>query len=69
MTDVITNGAPKTVFMGIDDRSTRQLPAVSQAIPSHLPIFPLYTQKGPTTPQLVVGSAMTNMYGADSFNL
>lgn len=69
MTDVITNGAPKTVFMGIDDRSTRQLPAVSQAIPSHLPIFPLYTQKGPTTPQLVVGSAMTKMYGAESFNL
>lgn len=68
MSETIINGAPMTLFQGIKDNSTRKLPAVAQAIPTHLPLFPLYTKKGPTTPQLVVGSSLTDTYHVDSFD-
>lgn len=54
---------------GTQDLSTVQLPMQPESIPQHLPKFYLYTQKGPTNPQLVSGVSRTNIFGIDSFDL
>ena len=64
----IVNAAPMVIDLGTQDLSTRQLPREPDALPQHLPKFWLFTQKGPLTPQLVVGADRVNMYGADSFD-
>ena len=69
MTPTIVNAAPMTVLLGTQDLSTRALVPEPEVIPTHLPKIYIYAQKGPTTPQLVVGSSMTNLYGVDSFDL
>jgi hypothetical protein len=61
----IVNAAPMVIDLGTQDLSTRQLPREPDALPQHLPKFWLFTQKGPLTPQLVVGAERVNMYGAD----
>lgn len=65
----IVNGAPMTIFRGTDDKSTRALVSEPEVLPTHLPKIYLYTKKGPTEPQLVVGASRTKMYGEDSFDL
>lgn len=69
MTTTIVNASPKTILLGIDDQSTRQPVSEPEVRPTHLPFVWLYTQKGPDEPQLVVGASLTEMYGAESFNL
>ena len=64
----IVNAAPMVIDLGTQDLSTRQLPREPDALPQHLPKFWLFTQKGPLTPQLVVGADRVNMYGAESFD-
>jgi len=66
--NAIVNGAPMTVFQGTNDKSNRAEVAEAEVLPSHLPWVYLYTQDGPTTPQLVAGSSRNIMYGADSFD-
>ncbi len=65
----IVNAAPMAIMLGTEDLSTRQVTAVGEEIPQHLPKVYLFAKKGPTTPQLVVGSSRTLMYGEDSFDL
>ena len=65
----IVNAAPMVIQLGTQDLSTRQLPREAEAIPQHCPKFFLFAQKGPTTPQLVVGAERTNMYGDRTFDL
>lgn len=60
--------APQIVLQGFDDQSPRALPVATEDIPQHLPHFFTYAQKGPLTPQLVVGDSMVDLYGADTFN-
>ena len=69
MSSYIVNAAPMVIDRGTQDLSTRQLPRVPEDLPQHLPKIYLYTQKGPLTPQLVVGAERTNMYGANSFDV
>ena len=69
MTATIVNAAPMSIMLGTQDLSTRMLPSVPEALPTHLPKIYLYTQKGPITPQLVSGADMVNMFGSDSFDL
>lgn len=65
----IINGAPMTIPLGTQDKSTR-VPAIEpEAIPTHLPKIYLYAAKGPTTPQLVVGNGRNQMYGNDTFDV
>lgn len=64
----IQNGTPGVYALGTDDQSTRTPPSVPDVLPTHLPKIWIYSQKGPTSPQLVVGSARLNMYGMDSFD-
>ena len=65
----IVNAAPMTIMRGTQDLSTRPLIREPEAIPTHLPKFYLYAQKGPTGPQLVVGDSRTQIYGEDSFDV
>ena len=68
-TAMIVNGAPMTIFQRTDDLSTQQVTPVPEQIPQHLPYIYLYTQMGPITEEVVSGVDLTNMYGADSFDL
>lgn len=65
----IVNAAPMTIFRGTDDQSTRALVPEPEVLPTHLPKIYIYAKKGPTTPQLVVGSSRSKMYGEESFDL
>lgn len=67
-TNNIVNGAPLTIFRGIQDLSNRTLPVELEVLPTHLPKIYIYAQKGPTAPQLVVGGGRDQMYGSDSFD-
>jgi len=63
----IKNAAPKAIVTGIKDESGRALPLVKEAVPQHLPLAYLHTERGPIDPQLVGGNDMLNMYGSKSF--
>ena len=65
----IVNAAPMTIMLGIQDNSTTAPSVQPEQIPTHLPKVYLYAQKGPTTPELVVGGGLTQMYGTDTFDL
>jgi hypothetical protein len=65
----IVNGAPMTILQGTQDKSIRAAVAPADVLPTHLPKVYLYCQKGPSTPQLVVGNARNQMFGDDSFDL
>lgn len=64
----IINASPTVVDLGRDDRSTRQVPVEPIPRPTHLPKFWLFTQKGPTGPQLVSSAQAKLMYGSPSFD-
>lgn len=68
MVQQIVNAAPMTIMLGVQDDSTKPLAPVPEVLPTHLPKIYTYAQTGPSDPQLVVGDAMTQMYGADSFD-
>ena len=65
----IINAAPMVIERGTQDLSTRQLPREQEAIPQHLPKFYIYAEKGPLTPQLVVGATRQNTYGVNTFDI
>jgi len=60
--------APQIIIQGFNDQSARTLPVATEDIPQHLPHFFTYAQKGPLTPQLVVGESLVDLYGAETFN-
>lgn len=64
----IVNAAPMVDMLGTQDNSTVQLPRVPEAIPTHLPKFFLWAEKGPLTPQLVSGVELANMFGERTFD-
>lgn len=68
MTTII-NAAPMTKLLGTQDLSTRALVPEAEVLPTHLPKVYIYAQKGPTTPELVVGDSRTAMFGTDTFDL
>lgn len=69
MANQIVNAAPMVIDYGTQDLSTRLLPREPELIPQHLPKFYIFAQKGPITPQLVVGNERDLMFGTESFNL
>jgi hypothetical protein len=64
----IVNAAPMPILRGIQDLSTRTVPPEPEVLPTHLPKIYIYAQKGPTTPELVVGNSRTQMYGDLTFD-
>lgn len=65
----ITNAAPRSILRGIKDESGRPPVYEPEAIPTHLPHVYLFTERGPTLPQLVSGDVMMRMFGSKSFQL
>jgi len=65
----IKNAAPMARLLGIQDLSGNTIVADIAFTPIHMAFVPLYTQRGPDAPQVVVGSARSSIYGADSFNM
>ena len=68
MADVIVNGAPLVVDYGPQDLSTKQVPRQEEMTSQHLPKFFVWSQKGPTTPQLVTGTEVSAIYGSETLN-
>ena len=64
----IVNAAPFVNLLGIQDASGRPPVITPEQVPTHLPLVYLYTQSGPTTPQLVSGDALAQMYGASTLD-
>lgn len=64
----IYNAAPMTILRGTEDLSSRTVPVEPEVLPQHLPKIYIYAQKGPTTPELVVGNSRTQMYGDLTFD-
>lgn len=65
----IVNAAPMAIMLGTEDLSTRQVTAVAEELPQHLPKVYIFAKKGPIDPQLVVGSSRSLMYGEESFDI
>lgn len=66
----IINGAPRTVMLGINDKSTRQLVFEPAPRAIHTPLSFLFAQWGPTDePQLVYGSTRELLYGDATFDM
>ena len=63
----IRNATPRAILRGIKDESGRPPVYEPEMIPTHLPHVYLFSQKGPTLPQLVSGDEMIRMYGAKTF--
>ena len=63
----IRNAAPRAILRGIKDESGRPPVYEPELIPTHLPHVFLFTERGPTLPQLVSGDKMVSMYGRNSF--
>lgn len=67
--DTIYNAAPEVINLGTQDLSTQQLPIEPETVPQHCPKFYLYTQSGPTSPQLVSSAHAGQLYGVNSFDV
>lgn len=62
------NAAPYANLQGIQDRSTRPPVREPEANPTHLPHVYLYTEKGPTIPQVASGDALASLFGPKSLD-
>lgn len=65
----VTNASPRSILLGIDDKSKREVAYEPTSLPIHLPHVFSYAAWGPTDPQLVVGSTMIKVYGAETFEV
>ena len=66
---IIRNASPQTVYLGTDDQSTKELSIDPIVLPTHLPKFYGYFQKGDLENNLVDGGKLLSLYGEESFNL
>lgn len=60
---LIKNASPQSIFLGTDDKSTRTVTPGRDPIPTHLPLFYVYAEKGPVTRELVKTTKFVSMYG------
>lgn len=66
----LQNAAPYVNLEGIQDSSPATPQIVAEQLPSHLPKFYLYTQKGdPSKDELVIGDSANQIFGQLSFDL
>lgn len=64
----IRNAAPRAILKGIKDASGRPPVYEPESLPTHLPHVFLFTEKGPTLPQLVSGDSLLRTFGKNSFD-
>lgn len=60
---------PRGRLQGVKDESGGDLPLVPVQVPTHLPHVFTFAEKGPTTPQIVVGSTAEKTFGSKTFDL
>jgi hypothetical protein len=65
----LQNAYPRPELYGIKDESARALQAEPLSLPTHLPLFWLFTERGRSKPQLVSGDRVTRLFGQKSFDL
>lgn len=63
-----TNASPDFIPMGAKDLSNRVIPNASVALPQHVPLFYIFSSRGPTEKQLVDSSRFAAIYGKDTLN-
>jgi hypothetical protein len=64
----ILNAAPMVVSRGTQDLSGSPLPQDGDTVATHIPLVPIYAQRGPDR-ALVSGSDRTTMFGSDTFDM
>lgn len=64
----IINAAPKSNLLGIKDESGVAVQPTPATRATHLPHVFFYAERGSTDPQLLLGSGLTKMYGARTFD-
>lgn len=58
----ITKATPRAILLGVKDDSTRQIPLETEALPQHLPLLFIHTEKSEEM-AIVSGSAIDSLYG------
>lgn len=66
---LIKDATPQVLNLGAQDLSTRTVPVAPQPIPQHLPLIHTFTQKGPTSRELIDSTGLSNQYGLPSFDI
>lgn len=61
-------GTPEVIFLGTDDKSKRLKPYVKPPKATHVPLFIMYTEKGPLGKKEYVGENLTQLYGEKTFD-
>ena len=64
----IYKATPKAIVQGIRDVSRRTIPREPEQLPQHLPLCYLLTERGPETPEVVVGESFNQLYGSASLD-
>lgn len=66
---IIQNAAPQAIIQGFKDQSGAAPVYDPVPVPTHLPLLPLFTQKGDSSePLLVAGDSIVDIFGAETFN-
>lgn len=68
MTSVM-KATPRLILGGIQDLSARTPIAVPEQLPTHLPLIYLLTERGPTEPQVCIGTGFNQLYGSYSLDI
>lgn len=63
-----TEKAPGVIHEGIDDKSARAPVPVPETLPDSLAYLPIFTRKGPRTPQYVFGTARNQVFGSETWD-
>lgn len=61
---LIKNASPQVIFLGTDDKSTRTILPEPDPIPTHLPLFYIYAEKGPAKRMLTTNAKFTTIFGS-----
>ena len=65
---VIVNAAPMYIALGAKDQSTRPLPRVPLAVPTHFPKVWIYASQGPEEVVSCSGGERVRIFGEDTFD-
>jgi len=62
------NASPEYILLGANDKGSRPLPTARDAVPQHVPLVYMFTQKGSPKKFLSSGAAAIANFGAETFN-
>lgn len=65
--DANVKATPRAILNGIADGSGRDITAVEEKLPGHLPLLFIMSQRGPDTVEYVDGNAPQRIYGTKTF--